>query len=163
MTYLFAFFILYFLTGVIFVAYDFKIFQKLIFYIRALFSPGGTYLNPKLCERFHSIYNPIDSPGYVSGRNYGFALLSIIIWPLVPRIFLPWFYLARQPGIKFLFNFYVLPAIVLVALYLAAIQSLVGHGKVWQITLALVIFSGIVWWLCRRRDREMEERRERRT
>ena len=97
MNYLIAFLILYFLTGTTFVAYDFKVFQRIVFYIRALFTPGGIYFNSNLHKMFYSIHNPIDSPAYVSGRNYGFALLSIIIWPLVPRILPPWFYLGRQP------------------------------------------------------------------
>jgi hypothetical protein len=159
MTYLFAFFTLYLLTGATFVAYDFKVFQRVIFYIRIIFNPGWTFFNSNINKYFPSAMN---APGYVMSRNYGFALLSIIIWPLFPRILMPWFYLWRWPK-DFFFNFYLVPVFIFFVLYILAIQSLVAYEKIWQITLILIIFIGTVWWLCRRRDKKIEQLRERRS
>ncbi len=166
MDFLTAFLILYLLTGVTFVAYDFKLFQRIIFYVRVLFTPGITALNPKLYEmRMRlSFYLQVKAPFYVGERNYGHALLYIIFWPLIPySVLLPWLYLKRSPEIKFVFNFYVIPIILLTIFYLVAIQGFVEFGKIWQDSLVLAGFIVVVWLLCHRKDKKIEEWRERRS
>ncbi|HED05091.1 MAG TPA: hypothetical protein ENI61_00220 [Ignavibacteria bacterium] len=161
-----AFLILYLLTGVTFVAYDFKFFQRIIFYIRVLFTPGiTTVLDLKLYEvQMRPFPLPEKAPFYVSGHNYGHALLYIIFWPVFPyRVLLPWFYLKRLPEIKFVFNFYVIPIILLTIFYSVAIQGLIEFKKTWQISLVLAGFIVVVWLLCRRKDKKEKEWREKRS
>jgi len=157
MSYVASFIALYLLTGATFDAYDFKVFQRMISNVRCLLITGG---DPGLSMWYKasrsSIYNPIDGPAYVLNRNYSYAFLKLFIWPLFPRIFPSWFWLSKRLGFKFLFKLYLIPSTLLLLFYLLAMWALTKYEGVWKAIPILIIFCGVVWWLCRRKDKIMD-------